>query len=389
MTAAALTLGADNRLRVARNSARLFFLIVGLAAGSWGAIVPFAKTSLVLADSQLGLIMLAGGMGGLVAMPLGSALVLRVGSRVLAGIGASCAVVSLPAIMLAPSALALGGVLFLFGLTFGLLDISINAQAVIVEEQGGQAAMSSFHGFFSVGGLLAPLLIGALLEIGVGPEGCMLVVAGLVALIILTRVRGLYPSEFDSKAKKGTPFALPRGRTWLLGVICLIFYMAEGTMFDWTALFLRDYRSFDPAWAGLGLAGFSLAMTVIRLSGDRLVDRFGPVAIVRFGGCLAAAGLVLAVSVPSAYVGILGFTLFGIGAGNVVPIAFSAAGKVPGLPVALSIAALATLGNCGSIAGPAAVGFLSDAFGLPMALGLVATVVLAVAASARVVATEK
>lgn len=385
MTALALDDNAMIRIRTVQWAVRLVFLMSGLAAGTWGVVVPFAKDGLDLAQSHLGLIMLSGGFGGVLAMPLGGLLINRYGSRkTIFGAGMVLAVVVM-LIMVTPSALALAAVLFYFGLSIGILDVAMNAHAVIVETRSGRAAMSSFHGFFSGGALIAPLVMGALLNIGLTPAACLILIGVAMMGVIVTQSRVLFPSSADSRSSGGTGFTMPRGGAWLLGLFAFIFYMAEGTMFDWTSLFLRDYRGFDPAWAGLGLAGFSVSMTLVRLTGDGLVQRFGRASLVAGGGALAVFGMLLAVSVPSAWVGILGFTLFGLGAGNIVPIVFSAAGRLPGFSASVAIAAVATLGNCGTLIGPGAIGFASDIVGLPMALGIVAVVMAAVIASARFV----
>lgn len=374
----------------ARWAARLVFLTIGLTAGTWGALVPFVKTDLGITHGDLGLIMFMGGVGAVSAMPIGGALATRFGSRTTIAVGGLLSAIGLPALALAPTPALLAAALFVISLTMGLMDVGCNAQGVMIERVTGRPALSSFHGFFSLGGLAAPLFLGVMIEAGMTAEGCALAVAAAMLLIFLTQLRRLLGVEHEERrATRGRRFVLPGGVVWLFGLFALIFYMVEGTMFDWTALFLREYRAFDPAWAGLGLAGFSLTMTGVRLFGDRLVRRFGPVRMVAGGGALGAFGILLAVTVPSAWVGILGFALFGLGAGNVVPVVFGAVGRLPGVSPALSIAAAATLGNCGILIGPATVGFVSDAFGLPLALGGGAVLVAFVATCARTVRREE
>lgn len=370
----------------ARWAARLVFLTIGLTAGTWGALVPFIKTGLGVADRDLGLIMLMGGIGAVSAMPIGGTMVARLGSRTTIAVGGVFSALGVPALALAPTPSALAAALFAISVSMGLMDVACNAQGVMIERVTGRPALSSFHGFFSLGGLTAPVLFGFLIEAGATPVHCALSAAAAMLLVFATQVRRLLgPEREERRRERERRFALPRGVVWVFGLFALIFYMVEGTMFDWTGLFLREHRAFDPAWSGLGLAGFSLTMTGVRLFGDGLVRRFGPVRMVAGGGALGAFGILLAVSVPSAWVGILGFALFGLGAGNVVPVVFSATGRLPGISSAVAIAAAATLGNCGILIGPATVGFVSDAFGLPVALAGGALLVAAVAASARVV----
>jgi len=386
MAAVESVIDGDVEAPGARWAARLVFLTIGLTAGTWGALVPFIKTGLGLTHGDLGLIMLMGGVGAVSAMPIGGAMAARLGSRATIAVGGVLSALGVPALALAPTPVTLAVALFSISMTMGLMDVGCNAQGVMIERVTRRPALSSFHGFFSLGGLAAPLLLGMMMEVGASPGDCALLVAAVMLVIFATQVRRLLGTEFEERREGSEKrFALPSGVVWLFGLFALIFYMVEGTMFDWTALFLREYRAFDPAWAGLGLAGFSLTMTGVRLFGDGLVGRFGPVRMVAGGGLLGAFGILLAVSVPSAWVGILGFALFGLGAGNVVPVVFSATGRLPGISPALSIAATATLGNCGILIGPATVGFVSDAFGLPIALAGGAALVALVALCARTV----
>ena len=61
----------------------------------------------------------------------------------------------------------------------------------------------------------------------------------------------------------------------------------------------------------------------------------------------------------------------GLGLANSVPVLFGAAGRVPGLPAGVALAAVATTGYGGFLAGPPVIGLLADVVGLPAALGLV------------------
>jgi predicted MFS family arabinose efflux permease len=165
----------------------------------------------------------------------------------------------------------------------------------------------------------------------------------------------------------------------------LVVFLAEGAMLDWSAVFLRSARGFDIAGAGLGYAAFSIAMAGGRLLGDRLTAVLGPTRIVRHGSLLAAAGFLLATALPWAVTSLAGFFLVGLGASNIVPVLFSAAGRLPGTAAGVSIATVTALGYSGMLAGPALIGFIAQATSLPLALSGIAASLLVVAASAAIV----
>ncbi|WP_395681719.1 MFS transporter [Inquilinus sp.] len=371
-------------VRAARLATRAMFLVCGTVTASWAPQVPLAKARLGIDDGVLGLTLLGLGAGAMVAMPLAGFLASRFSSRVVTALGGLVICLSLPLVILAPDAPLLGLALFLFGAATGSMDVAMNVQATAVEARGTKPVMSSFHGMFSVGGLIGAGGASLLLGLGLSPLLVAVVVSGLMLAVLATQAGSMLPPERRA-AQSGMRFTLPRGIVLVLGLLTFVLFQAEGAVLDWSAVFLHDSRGQDPAVAGLGYAMFAVAMAVMRLAGDGITSRFGGETVVRLGSLLAAAGFLLAVLAPGPVAGLVGFALVGVGAANVVPVLFSAAGRVPGMPPGLAISTIATLGYCGILAGPAAIGFVADHVGLPMALGIVAALLVATAAAARAV----
>jgi predicted MFS family arabinose efflux permease len=384
MTSFAEGTTATADLRGARLATRAMFLICGTVTASWAPQVPLAKARLGIDDGVLGLALLGMGAGAMVAMPLAGFLAARFSSRVITALGGLVICLSLPLIILAPDALALGLALFLFGAATGSMDVAMNVQAAAVEARGGRPLMSSFHGMFSVGGLIGAGGASLLLGLGLSPLTVSLVVSGLMLALLVAQAGSMLPPERGT-AQAGMRFTLPRGLVLVLGLLTFVLFQAEGAVLDWSAVFLHEARGQNPAVAGLGYAMFAVAMAVMRLAGDGITSRFGGETVVRLGSALAAAGFLLAILAPWPAAGLIGFALVGVGAANVVPVLFSAAGRVPGMAPGLAISTIATLGYCGILAGPAAIGFIADHLGLPAALGIVAVLLVATAASARAV----
>ncbi|MGK9234672.1 MFS transporter [Inquilinus limosus] len=384
MTSLAQTEGTTADLRAARLATRAMFLICGTVTASWAPQVPLAKARLGLDDGVLGLALLGMGAGAMVAMPLAGFLAARFSSRLITALGGLGLCLSLPLIILASDAWLLGLALFLFGATTGSMDVAMNVQAAAVEARGRRPLMSSFHGMFSVGGLVGAGGASLLLGLGLSPLTVSLIVSGLMLALLATQAGSMLPPERGA-AQAGMRLTLPRGIVLVLGLLTFVLFQAEGAVLDWSAVFLHESRGQDPAVAGLGYAMFAVAMAVMRLAGDGITSRFGGETVVRLGSTLAAAGFLLAILAPWPVAGLIGFALVGVGAANVVPVLFSAAGRVPGMPPGLAISTIATLGYCGILVGPAAIGFVADHLGLPVALGIVAALLVATAASARAV----
>jgi len=375
---------ARDRLAAATRSTRLIFLVSGIGMAAWAPMVPYAKARLVLDDAQLGLLLLAFGGGSMASMPFVGWLSHRFGNRRVIVASGWLLCLALPVLALAPNVAVLAAALLYFGVMLGAVDVAMNAHAVEVERRDGRVLMSGFHGLFSLGGLGGAAGMSALLALGLPLPLAALAVSALLAALVLYLRGGLLPNV-DGAAAGHAPFRMPQGVVLLLGLLCFVSFMAEGSMLDWSAVFLRDFRGFAPSTAGIGYACFSVAMALGRLTGDRLIQRIGPVWAVRVGAGLAATGFALAASVPWSGASLAGFVLIGLGASNIVPVMFSTAGRLPGASPAIAIAAVTMLGYAGLLSGPALIGFISRLAGLPLALAVVAGLLLLVAASARIV----
>jgi predicted MFS family arabinose efflux permease len=375
---------ARQQLAAATRATRLIFLTSGIGMASWAPMVPYAKARLGLDDADLGLVLLAFGGGSMVSMPLVGWLAHRYGNRKVISVAGLMLCVAIPLLAIMPNALALAAVLLYFGAMLGAVDVAMNAHAVEVERRDGRALMSGFHGLFSIGGLAGAAIMSALLALGMTLWTGAMATPLLLALIVLSQRSSLLPGV-DDAAERSTVFRLPRGLVLLLGVLCFVSFLAEGSMLDWSAVLLRDFRGFSAASAGIGYAFFSVAMAAGRLAGDRVVGRLGPVRAVRVGASTAVIGFLLAAMAPWPAASLLGFVLIGLGASNIVPVMFSAAGRLPGNPPAISIAAVTMLGYAGLLSGPALIGFMAHASNLPVALAVVAGLLLLVASSARIV----
>jgi len=372
----------------AGRATRGFFLLCGIAAASWAPMVPFAKERLALDKAQLGAVLLCLGVGAAVVMPFAGWVNHRHGSRVVVLISSVLVCAAVPLLALAPSPVLLGAAVALFGASLGMLDVSMNAHAVDVERLHGQPLMSGFHALYSVGGLVGPVVMSALLDAaGLPLIACAVVIAALLLAIVATQARHLLAPVGDRSATRSM-FRWPSATVVLLGLLCLVLFLAEGAMLDWSAVLLRDERGVALTRAGLGYSAFSFAMVIGRLLGDRVTAALGPVRIVRYGSLIATAGFALACALPWATTAMAGFVLVGLGASNIVPVLFSAAGR-QGTAPGVAIATVTTFGYTGMLAGPAAIGAVADALSLPLALGGVAVLLVAVSAGASIARRDR
>jgi len=360
---------------------RLIYFMAGIGISAWAITVPFAKIRFGLNDAALGLILLAPGLSGILAMPLAGVCVSRLGSKttlLLAGVAFG---VSLPLLAIAPSPAVFTVLLGLFGAVFAITDIAMNAQAVATEARSGGLLMSSFHAMYSVGTLTVAGLTSLLLRFGASNVLCAVLSGGAV-FAILAQHRFLQTKSEDP-AGDGPGFAWPNRATLLLGLSCFACFMTEGAVTDWSTIFLRFSRGIGIASAFYGYVGFAVSMALTRLAGDRIAGHFGKPALMRVGSLVAAGGMGLAVLTPYEITDVAGFALVGFGVGNVAPLVLSAATRVKGVSPNVSVPAVMTLGYGGFLLGPVLIGLIANATSLAAAFGLIALMLAGLSFYAR------
>ena len=367
--------------RLEQMSTRIAFFIAGFGIAAWAPLVPYAKARAGLDDATLGLLLLCLGAGSILAMPISGMLATRYGCRRVFSAGTLLLCLALPLLATVSSVPLLIATLFLFGAGLGAVDSTVNLQAVIVERASGRTMMSGFHGLFSVGGIAGAAGVSALLALGLTPLWSIVVVVVLILAALIKAAPHLLPYGSESS---GPAFAVPHGVVLFIGLLCFVVFLAEGSMLDWSAVFLTADKQIDEAYAGLGYAAFALTMTAGRLLGDTIVSRLGARRVIVLGGLFAAAGLVLATLAASWQVALIGYGLVGVGCSNIVPVLYTAVGKQTLMPMSIAVPAITTLGYAGILAGPAAIGFIAHASSLSTAFLLIATLLVAVAISGRI-----
>jgi MFS family permease len=348
------------------------FVLLGGAEGTWLPRLPGIKERVGLSSGQLGLTLLAltislflsSRVAGALCDRFGSARVMRLSYPLLAA-------------LLVPLAFVRGtiGLVAIFvgiGISSGLFDVAMNAQAVAVERAYRRPIMSSIHGFWSVGLLAA----GAISTVLAATSVSMAIQFPAMAAVLLLSGAALQRRLLDPEAE-GLPRAqsarprrsrlLPSAGVLVLGAIAFAAFLSEGAAASWSAIYLHDSLGAGAGLAAAAFLGFSVGMAVTRLCSDRMVSRIGPVRLVRAGAALAVAGLVLALSVHEPALAVAGFVLLGAGFAPVVPVAFSASAGL-GENVGAALGWVLTIGYVGSMVGPAAIGLTAQLIDLRAAL---------------------
>ena len=344
-------------------------------------LFPFIKANVGADEAAFGLLLLCLGLGSIVAMPLTGIISARRGAKPMVRLGGFGLVVFLPLLAVANTPVTLAAVLFLFGASLGTIDVAMNVHGADVENREQRPLMSNFHAQFSIGGFFGASLMTLLLTF----NAPIVVAAAIGAGLALAAMMLAQPRLLSASGGTPEPFALPRGIVILLALLTAIAFLVEGAVLDWGALLIIDRQLAAAQTAGVGYIVFSIAMVAVRLTGDRLVANLGALRILVGGGCVAILGIAVILLSPIPIVAFLGFALIGIGAANLVPIIFSAAGRQKVMPAGLAIASVTTTGYAGILLGPALVGFVAEATSLPTAFWVLTGMLAIVPLTARFV----
>ena len=398
--------------RRARGAVAALFLTNAVLYATMVPRFPELRDGLGLSNASFGTALATAPIGALAAGLFAPVLIRWFGSARLASLG----LVGLAAMLLGVSFTArwatLAVVFFAMGALDGVVDVAQNAHGFRVQRLYGRSIINAFHGMWSIGAVLGGLTGAMAAGLELSLRWHFGGIAIVFAVVAFTALQFLLPGPEDgervpteaaanpssvpsvvddgSARPNGRRRSMPRpvGVLGALGLLTLAAAVVEDAGASWSAIYLRDELAAGAALAGFGFVGLPTAMTVGRLTGDRFVDRYGPVAVARAGGALVVVGMGAALAAPSVPATLAGFAAAGMGVATLVPAAMHAADELPGLANGVGLTFVSWTLRIGFLVSPPIVGAIADEVSLRAALvgvplaGL-ATVLLAPAVRAR------
>ena len=355
-----------------RIAVKLIFFINGFVHANLAARFPRVQELFDIDNGTLGFVLLSSSVGALLAMPFTGWLIIRNGSRRITIFSIFLYCIFVPLVPIMPGLPGLVVLFFIMGLTAGMLDVSMNSQAVMVEKIHQKPIMTSFHALFSIG-MVAGAFCGALF---VKLETTLFVhFAVIVGMSVAAAAWARYHLIHDKPKEKevdGPAFRLPNAAMVSIGVIAFCCMLGEGAMADWSTNYMENIALASPALAPLGLSAFALAMTIGRFFGDGARLKFGDRKLMVMCGLISTMGIALTLLFNNPYSVIAGLFIIGIGLSSIVPIAYSIAGNSKNLPPGVGLAMVTTVGYSGFLFGPPIIGLLANWQSLRIALMVVA-----------------
>jgi len=348
-----------------------FFFVSGFGFSTWASRIPTIQQQLHLNEAQLGAILFALPVGLLMTLPITGALLGRFDSRRVMLFGAVFFNCMLSLIGFVTHGWQLVLALLCFGASRNLLNISVNSQSIGVQAMYNRSIIATFHGIWSLAGFGGAALGSLMVSFHILPAWHFLLTGVLLTGLVIYAFPGSLYQQPKRQAKRPW-FVFPDRALLKFGLISFASMACEGTMYDWSGIYFRKAVHTSREIATLGFVVYMIAMTMGRLTGDRLSNRFGVRNVLTWSGCLIASGLLLASLLPYPLLAGLGFMLTGFGVSCVIPMVFSMAGRSARLSSGSSIASVSIVGYLGFLIVPPLIGGVAQLAGLRWAFGLMA-----------------
>lgn len=347
------------------------FAVVGLFWGSFAAQIPVIKAQVGASDAVFGMALLGTSIGLLTTMVLAPMI-----DRALKGWALPCATALLAGAFLLPGLASAPPLFFtamaLAGLASGLLDVTMNARVSEIEAQSRRSLMNANHGMFSLAYAISAVITGLLREAG-WPPIAIFSGLGCVALLLATR---MFMTVSEMKDETASTRRFPTRIVAICGGVVLIAFMAEAAVESWSALHVERTLGGRAAEGALGPAMLGLTMAIGRFGGQAVSERLPDLSVIFWAGLMALAGALIAAMATVPAVAYLGFGVLGLGVSVIGPLGLAIVGRLVAPEIrTTAIARTAVIGFSGFFIAPAAMGLISELYGLSMAFAAVGLLV--------------
>jgi MFS family permease len=348
-----------------------FFFVNGFLLSNLMSRIPELKAQLNVSNRMLGLLLFGISVGSLLAMPVAGWLSEHKGSAKITAMVSIFFCLAIPFIPIFSNLWLVAICFFILGTATGSMDVTMNGQAVYVERLYDRPIMSSFHACFSIG-MAVGAGSGAIFSRWQLPLGQHLGFMSAICFVVIWVASGyLVKNEFHNSATVDNrpKFIQIVQSVWILGLMAFCCMLTEGTLTDWSAIYMNKVMGQSTVTSAFAFGTFASGMTIGRIFGDTITARLGPKKLLLADTFCAILGLTLIIWAPGKLVVFIGMFLVGLGVATIVPIIFSKAGNVSGVPASVGISAVSSIGYFGFFVGPPTIGLMADLWGLRAAFG--------------------
>ncbi len=347
----------------------LVFWTMGCVFGSWATYIPRLKAFHELNEAQMGLLLLALPSGAIIMNPISISLMHRFGERKLILLGLVSGIIGFYFAFLSPHIYLATLSLFFTGMLYSGLNMAINTYATAIERREQRHILSSGHGFWSLGAMSGAMITSISIRYldNVVLHYSLLLASIIILTLFLWRDGSFLDISAPMDRSEKPKLKRPNKMLWILITISLCTNLVEGTMADWSAIYLKDMMSATDDRAGLGFSAYAVCMAGGRFFGDFLQNRFGSMKMLVYCGVIALSGMMVIIFGTTIIIAIVGCAMVGAGVSLGAPILYAASTRVPGYGKGVGLATLNTFAMFGFLGGPAIIGLIAQATSLPLA----------------------
>lgn len=360
----------------------IVFFLLGLSFTTWTSRIADIQQKQNLTDGQLGSVLFAMPVGLWVSLAVSGWFVKKYSSKSVAVWGLILYHIILVSIGLCSTTIQLVISLFLSGLFYSAVNVSMNTQGTLAEHNVNKTLLPFFHGIWSVAGFIGAFIGTLLIRNGIPIITQFIIIASLgISTILLSKKYLFYKPELE---QVGKTFAIPEKSLIILGVIAFFAMICESTMYDWSVVYFQKEVHNANNNIGIGYSVFMAMMTIGRFANNFLSGKYGIRNLILINACLIFSGTWIAVIYPNLTGSSIGFGLVGLGISSMVPLVAGAASKTKRMAPASGIASVLTIGFVGYLIGPPLIGYISEYFNLKIAFVLLAVASMFIGVLSRV-----
>jgi MFS family permease len=353
-----------------RVAVSIFFFLSGFTFSTWASRIPDLQRLLQLNDAELGSLLILLPLGLMVTMPLAGYLLSRYSSRYIMLIGSIFYSLLLCLLGLANTVWQVGIILFLFGSSRNLFNISVNTQAVGVQDFYTKSIMATFHGIWSIAGFAGAAAAYFIIANDVSVALHFFSVSAVAFIVIAVTFKNTLVSDAHPH-QKNPAFIFPDKPLIKLGIIAFCSMVCEGTISEWGSIYFGKEVHAPKNIVTIGYVVYLSAMTIGRFTGDWLVNKIGTKRLLQISGILILTGISIVILFPFIISATAGYLLIGFGVSCIMPLVFSTAGKISAMGHGPAITSVSTIGYLGFLSGPPLIGFISHAINMRVSFLLI------------------
>jgi len=302
------------------------FVLIGVASGAWGVLLPSLSAYYNVDKSVVGLLFFASAVGYFLSALSTGFLTAKLGQRWYLVTGTATFMLCCVLLALKPSFALVLFIRLFQGMATGILEAGLNL--FVAALPNNTALLNYLHAFYGVGALVGPLIASTILALSWGWNTAILIWTFL-ALPLLIGLLALFRHQSSGAAHEGQTgegengllAALKIPVVWFATLFLLFYVGVEVSLGSWGYTFLLENRHESDLLAGGIVSGYWLGLTLGRFILNNIAGRLrlglSRLMYTCMGGIVL--GILMIWLIPGVVASAVAFCLTGFSLGPIYP----------------------------------------------------------------------